>query len=430
MSTTDRRIETAAIDDPSLFAFYRDMNQPERHTFWACAAGWALDGMDFQIYPLVIGTIIALWKVDAGSAGLAGTVTLLFSAIGGWLGGYVADRVGRVHTLQFTILWFSFFSLLCAFVQSFDQLLIARALLGLGFGGEWAAGAVLMGEAIRPQYRGRAVGSVQSGWAVGWGIAVLSQAILFSLMPAETAWRWMFAVGALPALLVFYLRRYVTEPEIAAATRTSQITSGDRPPLWEIFSPSILKTTVLASLMATGCQGGYYAVTFWVPRFLTTERKLSVVSSTGYLSALIIGSFVGYLVGAWLADRIGRRNLFLIFSLGAIAVVLLYTQVPMPNGALWVLGFPLGFFASGYFSGMGAFLTELYPTRLRGSGQGFCYNFGRGIGALFPFLVGALSTSTSLANAIAIFAVAAYAVFFLAAFALPETRGRVLYADG
>ena len=422
-------IEIAPIEDTSLLAFYRDMEPPERSTFWACAAGWALDGMDFMIYPLVIGTIITQWKVDPGIAGLAGTVTLLASAIGGWLGGYLADRIGRVRTLQLTILWFSFFSLVCAVVQNFDQLLIARAVLGLGFGGEWAAGAVLMGEAIRPQYRGRAVGSVQSGWAVGWGLAVLSQAILFSYLPPEIAWRWMFAVGALPALLVFYLRRYVTEPEIAAATRAKQIASGDRPGLGEIFAGPILKTTILASLMATGCQGGYYAITFWVPRFLTTERKLSIVSSTGYLAALIIGSFVGYLVGAWLADRIGRRNLFLIFSIGAIAVILLYTQLPLTNEVLWLLGFPLGFFASGYFSGVGAFLTELYPTRLRGSGQGFCYNFGRGIGALFPFLVGALSTETSLGNAIAIFAVAAYGVFFLAAFALPETRGRILHAD-
>jgi MFS family permease len=425
-----QRVETAVIEDTSLLAFYRDMDLAERRTFWACAAGWALDGMDFMIYPLVIGTIIALWKVDAGMAGLAGTVTLLSSAVGGWLGGYLADRIGRVKTLQFTILWFSFFSLVCAVAQNFDQLLLARAVLGLGFGGEWAAGAVLMGEAIRPQYRGRAVGSVQSGWAVGWGLAVLAQAILFSALPAETAWRWMFVIGALPALLVFYLRRYVTEPEIAAATRAKQAQAGDQPPLWEIFSGPILKTTILASLMATGMQGGYYAVTFWVPRFLTTERKLSVVTSTSYLSALIIGSFIGYLVGAWLADRIGRRNLFLIFSIGAIAVVLLYTQLPLTNEVLWMLGFPLGFFASGYFSGMGAFLTELYPTRLRGSGQGFCYNFGRGIGALFPYLVGALSTTTTLANAIAMFAVAAYGVFFLAAFALPETRGRVLHSDG
>ncbi|HXL12567.1 MAG TPA: MFS transporter [Bradyrhizobium sp.] len=422
-------IEVAPIEDTSLLAFYRDMSLPERQTFWACASGWALDGMDFMIYPLVIGTVIALWKVDPGTAGLAGTVTLLASAVGGWLGGYLADRIGRVKTLQLTILWFSFFSLLCAFVQNFDQLLIARALLGLGFGGEWAAGAVLMGEAIRPQFRGRAVGSVQSGWAIGWGLAVLSQAILFSLLPAEIAWRWMFAIGALPALLVFYLRRYVTEPEIAAATRARQTATGERPALWEIFSGPILKTTILASLTATGAQGGYYAITFWVPRFLTTERKLSVVGSTGYLATLIIGSFIGYLVGAWLADRIGRRNLFLTFSIGAVAVILLYTQLPLTNEVLWLLGFPLGFFASGYFSGMGAFLTELYPTRLRGSGQGFCYNFGRGIGALFPFLVGALSTETSLGNAIAIFAVAAYGVFFLAAFALPETRGRILHAD-
>ena len=313
-------------------------------------------------------------------------------------------------------------------MQNFDQLIVARALLGLGFGGEWAAGAVLMGEAIRPQYRGRAVGSVQSGWAVGWGLAVLSQAILFSWLPPDVAWRWMFAIGALPALLVFS-RRYVTEPEMSAATRVKQAASEPSPALWEIFSGPILKTTLLASLMVTGCQGGYYAITFWVPRFLTVERKLSVVSSTGYLAALIIGSFVGYLVGAWLADRIGRRNLFLTFSLGAIAVVLLYTQLPLTNEILWLLGFPLGFFASGYFSGVGAFLTELFPTRLRGSGQGFSYNFGRGIGALFPFLVGWLSGSTSLANAIAIFAVAAYCVFFIAAFALPETRGRVLHAD-
>jgi MFS family permease len=382
MTTDATRI--AVPQDTSLGAFYRDMNDSERRTFWACAAGWALDGMDYWIYPLVIGTIIKMWSVGADVAGLAVTATLLASAFGGWIAGFLCDRLGRVRTLQITILWFSVFSLLCAFVQDFNQLLIVRALLGLGFGGEWAAGAVLMGETIRPQYRGRAVGSVQSGWAVGWGVAVLAQAILFSIFPAEEAWRWMFAVGVLPALLVFFLRRYVEEPPIAAETRANQKESGDTPAMWEIFSGPILRTTILAAFVATGAQGGYYAVTTWVPRFLTTERHLSIVNSTGYLAALIIGSFAGYLVGAWLADRIGRRNLFLIFSLGAIAVVLVYTQVAFSNEVLWVLGFPLGFFASGYFSGMGAFLTELFPTRLRGSGQGFCYNFCRGIGALFP----------------------------------------------
>jgi MFS family permease len=421
--------ETVTVDDTSFTGFYTNMSPPEKRTFWACAAGWALDGMDFMIYPLVIGTLIKLWNVDNTSAGFAVTVTLLASAIGGWLAGFLSDRIGRVATLQVTILWFSVFSLLCAFAQDFNQLLIARTLLGFGFGGEWAAGAVLMGETIRPQYRGRAVGAVQSGWAVGWGIAVLLQAVLFSLFPAEDAWRYMFVAGALPALLIFFIRRGVREPSISAEARAKEKAAGNLPKIWEIFQPGIIGTTILAALMSTGAQGGYYAITAWLPQFLTTERKLSIVGSTGYLAALIIGSFIGYLVGAWLSDKIGRRNLFLIFSLGAIAVIITYTQVTLSNEALWVLGFPLGFFASGYFSGMGPFLTELYPTRLRGSGQGFCYNFGRGIGALFPTLVGFISATMSLGNAIAIFAIAAYSLFFVCAFALPETRGKVLRAD-
>jgi MFS family permease len=160
--------------------------------------------MDFMIYPLVIGTIITLWDVSSANAGLASTMTLLASAFGGWIAGYMSDRIGRTLTLQITVGWFSFFSLVCAFVQNFDQLLIARTLLGLGFGGEWAVGSILMGEMVRAQYRGRAVGSVQSAWAIGWGIAVMAQAIIFSLLPAEEAWRWMFALGALPALLIFH----------------------------------------------------------------------------------------------------------------------------------------------------------------------------------------------------------------------------------
>lgn len=428
MTTT----ETAAAadgDSGSIATFYNSMNVTERRTFWACAAGWALDGMDFMIYPLVIGTIISLWHVDRGAAGLAVTWTLMFSALGGWLGGYISDRIGRVKTLQITILWFSVFSLICALTQDFTQLMIARALLGLGFGGEWAAGAVLMGETIRAQYRGRAVGCVQSGWAVGWGAAVLSQAIFFTVLPPDEAWRAMFVFGCVPALLVFYVRRYVKEPEKAAEVRRKQASAGLSPKIWEIFSPGILRTTVIASIMIAGCQGGYYAITAWLPTFLKTERKLTVVGSTGYLAALILGSFLGYIVGAWLADKIGRRKLFLVFSVGAIVLILIYTQVEITNNVMLILGFPLGFFASGYFSGVGPFLTELFPTRLRGSGQGFTYNFGRGLGALFPALVGYLSAIMPLSQSIAIFAVIAYVMFFGAAFILPETRGRELDTD-
>ncbi|MDP4022966.1 MFS transporter [Methylobacterium sp. NEAU 140] len=427
----DERAAGASVaEDATPFGFYGAMSASERRTFWGCAAGWALDGMDFMIYPLVIGTLISLWHISSSQAGLAATATLLASALGGWLAGYLCDRIGRVATLRLTILWFSACSLLCAFAQSFEQLLVARTLLGIGFGGEWAAGSILMGEMVRAEYRGRAVGSVQSGWAVGWGLAVLLQAVLFSTLPPETAWRWMFAVGALPALLVLYLRRYVEEPPLARESRRKQIAAGDRPAITEIFSGPYLRTTLLASLMMVGAQGSYYAMSTWVPRYLTAERGLSAVGSTSYLATLIVGSFLGYLTGAWLADILGRRRLFATFTVGAVVTLVVYMQAPLPAGAIWMLGFPLGFFSTGYFSGIGPFLTELYPTRLRGSGQGFCYNFGRGIGALFPALVGALATLTSLGNAITLFALTAYGLFFTLSFAFPETRGKQLDADG
>ncbi|HEX4599502.1 MAG TPA: MFS transporter [Burkholderiaceae bacterium] len=419
----------AAASDTGLAVFYRDMTAPERRTFWACFGGWALDGMDFMIYPLVLSSVMALWQVDKAVAGLAVTLTLFASAFGGWFAGFLSDRIGRVRTLQITILWFSFFSLLSAFAQTFSQLMLARGLLGFGFGGEWAAGAVLMGETIRAQYRGRAVGSVQSGWAIGWGAAVLAQAVLFTRLPADTAWRAMFALGAAPALLVFYVRRNVQEPQIAVQARRRQAAAGGRPAIWEIFGSDVLRTTVLASMLATGAQGGYYAITAWLPTFLKTERHLSVIGSTGYLALLILGSFAGYLVGAWLADRIGRRRMFIAFSAGALLLIIAYTQLGVSSDAMRLLGFPLGFFASGYFSGMGPFLTELFPTRLRGSAQGFAYNFGRGFGALFPALVGYVSQAMLLSLAITLFAVIAYGLMLVAALLLPETRGRRLDAD-
>ena len=409
------------VDDTGLLKFYRAMTVPERRTLIACALGYALDGLDFTIYTLVLGSVIALWHVERGPAGLTVTATLVCSAFGGWLAGYVSDHVGRVRAVQVTVLWFAVFSLLSAFAQSFTQLALARALLGFGFGGEWTAGAALMSEAIRPRYRGRAVGCVQSGWAVGWGSAVLLQAIVYSVVPEQQAWRWMFALGFVPALYVLFVRRFVEEPPLAAAARRESMGS-----IWEIFSPSLLKTTILAALLGTGAQGGYYAVNTWLPLFLQTERHLTIVGSTSYLAFLITGAFTGYLTGAWLSDRIGRRKLFLLFSAGALVMSLVYTRAPVTNNVLWVLGFPLGFVASGYFAGMGAFFAELFPTRVRGSAMGFAYNFGRGIGALFPALVGYISATMPLSSAIAIFAVVAYSLMGIAAFLLPETRGQAL----
>jgi len=234
--------------------------------------------------------------------------------------------------------------------------------------------------------------------------------------------------GIAPAVFVFFVRRYVEEPPVYLESRAQLAVHGERPTFFEIFKPPLLRITLLGGLLGTGAQGGYYAVMTWLPTYLRSERGLSVLDSTGYLAVLICGSFCGYLSGGFLADRIGRRLTFLVFAIGAAIVVVTYTSLSFGNSAMLVLGFPLGFFASGVFSAMGAFYTEHFPTRVRGVGQGFAYNLGRATGALFPTLVGYLSASMSLGSAIGVFAAIAYATMAIAAFLLPETKGKVLAA--
>lgn len=403
--------------------WYRELNMTERRTFIGAFGGWAIDALDFMVFTFVISTLMTLWHIDKGQAGMLGTVTLLFSAVGGWLAGILADRYGRVRILQYTIIWFSICTVAIGFARNFEELFVLRAVQGLGFGGEWAVGSVLMGEIVRAQHRGKAVGTVQSGWAVGWGAAALLYTLAFSALPPEWAWRSLFWIGVLPALLVLYIRKHVPEPEMFQRRQASGLVTTS---FWTIFSPALLKTTLITALMCTGVQGGYYAITTWLPTFLKVERHLSVLNTGGYLMVIIAGSFCGYIAGAYVADRLGRRANLLIFSVLSAASVYVYTQLPLSNGQMLVLGFPLGFAASGIFSGIGAYLTELFPSNVRATGQGFAYNFGRGVGALFPSLVGFLSQRHGLGLAIGVFAAGAYAVVILTALLLPETKGRQL----
>ncbi len=399
-----------------------ELSPAERSTLTATFGGWALDGLDVMVYSFVIPTIITAWNISKARAGLLGTVTLLLSAIGGWVAGLMADRYGRTRILQLTIAWFALFTFLSGFTQNSWQLLVTRGLQGLGFGGEWAVGSVLMGETIRAQHRGKAVGTVQSGWAVGWGLAAICYTALFSTFAPERAWRIMFWIGILPALLVIYIRRHVSEPEIYLETR--RIVPGNAPWQWlDIFDRSVIQTTALTSVMAVGAQGGYYAITTWLPTFLKIQRGLSVLNTGAYLFVVILGSLVGYLVAAHLADALGRKRTLILFAICSFLTVAAYTYLPIKNKVMLVLGFPLGFFASGSFSPMGAYLTELFPSRLRGSDQGFSYNFGRAIGSLFPFLVGILSATLPLGEALAVFALLAYGVMLTGLVALPETHG-------
>ena len=408
-----------------MATFVGDLNVNERRTLVACFGGWALDSFDVNLYALVIPTLLVTLNFTMPQAGILATVALLLSAVGGWVTGTLADKYGRVRVLQVTILWFAVFTFLAGFCNNFSQFFVVRALQGLGFGGEWAAGAVLIGEVIQSKYRGRAVGLVQSGWAVGWGGATLVFAIIFSLLPQDIAWRVLFWTGLLPALLVIYIRRFVSEPEIFEKSRVTD-RDGVATKIFAIFSRENIRLTVLTSLLTTGAQGGYYAVNTWLPTFLRTERKLTVLGSSGYLAFVILGAFCGFLAGAWLADHIGRKKTFLVMCLCAGLVIAIYMLAPIDNSIMLILGFPLGFFANGLFAPMGAYLTELFPTKIRATNQGFSYNAGRAIGAFFPGIIGYLSQSMGLGTAIGIFTVMAYLLLLIALLMLPETLGRDL----
>jgi MFS family permease len=448
--------DASALDKPHAMAsgklhptaWYAEMSSNEKRGFWTCAGGWALDAMDVQMFSFAIPAIEAYFSLSNAAVGWIAMATLLTSAFGGWFAGALSDRFGRVRTLQITILWFALFAFLSGFAQTYAQLFVLRALMGLGFGGEWAAAAVLVGEVIRSADRGKAVGAMQSGWAVGWGFAAVAATLLLTTLPAymtaeaayfneahdsivanggavDESWRALFFVGLLPAVLVFFVRRFVDEPAVFVDTRKNLANAGRKANCLEIFSPDMWKTTILTCLLATGAHGGYHAIMTWLPKFLRDERGLTVPVTGGYLAVVIAGSFIGYLVSAWLGDRIGRRANFILFAACSIVIVVAYTLIPVNNFITLVLGFPLGFFVCSVFSGLGPFFTELFPTRMRGSGQGFAYSFGRGIAASTPLLVGYVSTSLlPLGQSIGFFALAAYGLMIVAALLLPETRGR------
>jgi len=401
----------------------------QRRALLATYAGYGLDGFDFMIYSFVIPSLLTLWGMNKAEAGYIASGALITSAVGGWAAGILADRYGRSRILQLTVVWFAVFTFLSGFANSFGELFFTRAMQGFGFGGEWSVGSVLVAEMIDARHRGKATGLVQSSWSVGWAAAALAFWAVSLLVPAAIAWKILFWLGILPCLLVIYIRRNVPEPQIFTQLRAARVLArggaAPRGSFLDIFRPPLLRTTILATTLSTGMLAAYYSITTWLPTFLATERHLSVAGTTGFLLMVITGSLAGYLVSAWLTDAIGRRRSFILFAAAATVLILLYTHMPVAGG-MFLIGFPLGFFVLGIFSGMGACLAELFPGAVRGSGQGFTYSIGRGIGGFCPSLIGLLSTRLPLGDAISAFTVAAYALVIVSAWAIPETRGRVL----
>ena len=385
----------------------------------AAMTGWMLDSMDFLLFTFAIGAIQVEFGLPSRSMGILMSVALFAGAAGGILFGRLADRFGRVRAMTWSIVLYSVATGGLATSQGLAALVFWRVLVGLGMGGEWACGAVLVAETWPAKHRAKAIGLMQSGWAIG----ALAAAGLAALMLERWGWRALFLVGLLPSLVAFIIRRHVNEPAMWTA---DQKRGGARTRFSELFSPVLVRRTLIASLLASSVLVAYWGLMTWLPSFLATPIEkggagLTVTKSALWTVLIQLGAFAGYVSFGWIADRIGRRPAFTLFMAGALVTIPIYASAASNVTVLLFVGPLVGYFAHGYFAVFGALLAELFPTSIRATGQGFCYNIGRLASALSPYFIGKAAETGGLGVALGVdalfFGLAAWLVWLL-----PETR--------
>lgn len=383
-----------------------------------------LDSFDVNLYALVLATVMADLSMTKQTAGLVGSVTLVAAAGGGILFGVIADRYGRTRALMGSILIYSVFTGMCGFAQTAWHLMVFRALLGIGMGGEWASGAALVSETWPAEHRGKALGIVQSSWAIGYALAALMAQVVLPLW----GWRAVFFAGILPALATAWVRHGVEEPEIWVKGRANEAATGERGRFTEMLRGPMLRLTFFVTLMNACTLFAYWGFTQWVPAYLELSPEKGGLGLASYktllLVAMNVGMWFGYVSFGFIADWMGRKRTYVTYVLAAAVFVMAYASLRTPLGLL-LLGPLVGFFGAGYFSGFGAVTAEIYPTRIRATAQGFTYNLGRVASAAAPWTVGTLAQTHGFTAA---FSTAALA-FVLAGVAwiwIPETKGREL----
>jgi MFS family permease len=406
-----------------ILAFWHAATPDARRALVAASLGWMLDSFDVMLYALVLASLISELGMTTATAGLLGSLTLIASAAGGLLFGILADRYGRTATLIWSVLLYSVFTAACGLAQSVVQLAIFRICLGLGFGGEWAAGAALVSETWPAEHRGKALGLMQSSWAIGYGLAAIVTAIVLP----RFGWRAVFFVGIIPALFTIWIRRHVREPELWRATRSAP--ARERGSLAEIFRPPLGGLTLGVTLMNACTMFGWWGLNLWIPAYLSLPVDRGGIGlSPTHMSALIVamqvGMWFGYVTFGFISDALGRKRTYVAYVLMAAVLILAYGSSRNPT-TLLLLGPFVAFFGTGYFSGFGAVTAEIYRTSIRATAQGFTYNIGRIASAVAPFAVGSFAQTRGFGAAFAM----ASAAFVLAAVAwiwIPETRGKVL----
>jgi MFS family permease len=405
----------------SPFEWPQDISPAERKSLIAGGLGWMLDAMDVMLYSFVLAYLIRDFGMSTGTAGLLNSLTLIASAIGGFFFGVLADRIGRTSALMASILVYSISSAACGFSHSIPQLAIFRFLLGLGMGGEWTAGAALIAETWRAEHRGRALGLMQSAYAIGEAVAAI---VVLMVLP-HFGWRAVFFVGVLPALLVFWIYRGVPEPDL-----WKQRVREKKPGILEkLLQKDVLRNGILATTMNACGMFGYWGLFTWIPGYLSLPvskggRGLSLVVGTTFYLVLSPGKWLGYASFGFFADAFGRRKPYFTYLLIAAILAPFYGIIRSPI-LLLLLGPFLAFFGTGFFSGYAAIASEIFPGEIRAAAMGLSYNLGRGLSAVAPFAVGAIASKFGFLPGFFLLA-AAFLAAALLALLLPETRGRQL----
>lgn len=406
-------------DSPSvqLDGIHPPITRQQWRTLAAAHVGYMLDAADVFLYVFALNRIRAEFSLSNGQAGMVATITLLAAALGGIVGGALTDRLGRTRMLVYTIVVYSVGSAGTALSSGLASLVFWRAIVGLGLGGEWAAGAVLVSETWPAKHRAKAIGWMQSGWAIGYLLAAAASALILP----RFGWRWLFAVGFLPAIVAVVIRRGVQEPEVWQR-RVPSAKSSFR----QILRPPLARTTTRATALTASVLFAYWGLFTWLPGFLSAPVSaggagLSILQGSTWMMPTQIGAFFGYISFGWLADRLGRRPAFALYVVVAAGLTPLY-GLTRSEDLLFVLGPFIGFFGTGFFSLFGVMLAELYPTAVRATGQGFTYSTGRGLGALAPYAVGTLADHYGLGASLAL-----NSAFFLFGailiWSFPETGG-------
>ncbi len=405
-----------------VLGWWRDADRRARRAFIAASLGWMLDSFDVMLYAIVLAALIEdpTLHLTLPIAGVLNSVTLLAAAAGGIGFGVVADRLGRKRALMAAVLIYSVFTAACGLAQSAAQLAVCRILLGIGMGGEWATGAALVSESFPAKHRGKALAFVQSAWAIGYGLAALVNLVV---MP-RWGWRGVFLVGVVPALFTLWIRRRIDDPPMWHSAEKSE-----RGRFGALFKPGIATVTIAIALMNSFCLFAWWGLNGWVPAYLRlspAQGGIGLSSSTmsWFVIAMQTGMWFGYVTFGFMADAIGRKRTYVLYLIVAAVLLPTYGILRVPI-ALLFLGPFVAFFGTGYFSGLGALVAELYPTTVRATAAGFCYNFGRIASAAAPFTVGSVAQSSGFGLAFTI----AGAAFILAALAwiwIPETGNREL----